>query len=246
MRPNRRRIQIVGVCGEEPFADAHVGAVAPTSGVAMCSGRNPSPTSQPGMRCSSATRLIRRINLLVELQSHADEAVQTGHRVDSGVERLAALAVAARLPQARRIGRPRSKRVVSSCGPDDADERNLGRGRRQGFGGKFGDKLGNFDPSKVLAGLRIWIGCSRNNSDIKEISGLLSQVLETHGAIVLPRAKPQGAFDDQLVLEQIKSVDHIAMLAVTPGVSVEALELCNISKIDSEIKFGQNVRVYAG
>lgn len=99
---------------------------------------------------------------------------------------------------------------------------------------EFGNSLGNLDPSRVLADLKIWVGCSRNDSDVKEISGVLRDVFETYGAVVLPRTKPQGAFDDQLMLEQVKSVDHIAMLAVTPGVSVEALELCNISKIDTD------------
>jgi nucleoside phosphorylase len=39
-----------------------------------------------------------------------------------------------------------------------------------------------------------------------------------------------GAFDEGLVQQQIESVDLIAMLAVTPGVSAEALEICNARK----------------
>jgi nucleoside phosphorylase len=102
---------------------------------------------------------------------------------------------------------------------------------------QFGSSLGDLDPAKALADLRIWVGCSRNDAEVKEVSGVLREVLESHGAIVLPKTKPQGSFDDHLVLEQVKSVDHIAMLAVTPGVSVEALELCNISKVDADKMF---------
>jgi nucleoside phosphorylase len=99
---------------------------------------------------------------------------------------------------------------------------------------EFRESLGDLDPSKVLADLRIWVGVSRSDSNVREISDVLRELLEAQGAIVLPNTKPQEAFDDQLVLTQVKSADHIAMLAVTPGVSVEALELFNISKNDTE------------
>ena len=99
---------------------------------------------------------------------------------------------------------------------------------------QFGSSLGDANPERALADFKIWMGSSRTNATIQEITDVLRSLLETHGVIVLPKTKPPGAFDDQLVLEQLKAVDHIAMLAVTPGVSVEALELCNISKTDKD------------
>jgi nucleoside phosphorylase len=102
---------------------------------------------------------------------------------------------------------------------------------------QFGSALGDLDRERALADFRIWVGYSRSDVEIKEVSSVLCELLETHGAIVLPKTKSEGAFDDKLVLEQLKSVDHIAMLAVTPGVSVEALELCSISKADTDKMF---------
>ncbi|UFZ02971.1 5'-methylthioadenosine/S-adenosylhomocysteine nucleosidase [Bradyrhizobium ontarionense] len=102
---------------------------------------------------------------------------------------------------------------------------------------QFKNNLGGLNPEQALADLKIWVGYSPSHPQIQEVTSVLRELLETHGAIVLPKSKPQGAFDDTLVLEQLKSVDHIAMLAVTPGVSVEALELCNVSKPESDKMF---------
>jgi nucleoside phosphorylase len=45
---------------------------------------------------------------------------------------------------------------------------------------------------------------------------------------VLPEANAPGKFDDRVVQQLLNGVDFIAMLAITPGVSAEALHLCSI------------------
>jgi nucleoside phosphorylase len=83
---------------------------------------------------------------------------------------------------------------------------------------------------KSLDGLRIWIGSSEEDSGILEIARVLRELLGYHGATVFPASALPSAFDESLVQQQIETVDLIAMLAVTPGVSAEALEICNAKK----------------
>jgi nucleoside phosphorylase len=92
------------------------------------------------------------------------------------------------------------------------------------------DSLGALDRSRVLDNLSIWLGHSKTNPEVMQISGVLRELLQAHGATVMPDSGFRGPFDESLVQEQVKKADLIAMLAITPGVSAEALELCNIDK----------------
>jgi hypothetical protein len=90
--------------------------------------------------------------------------------------------------------------------------------------------VGAVDPKRALASLKIWVGTSKSNHQIIAVSKVLREILERHGAIVLPQSTTPGSIDEVLVREQLKFVDLIAMIAITPGVSAEALEICTTDK----------------
>jgi nucleoside phosphorylase len=92
------------------------------------------------------------------------------------------------------------------------------------------DTLGPLDPTRALHDLCIWLGHSKTDPEVIKIAGVMRELLRAHGATVMPETGFRGVFDQSLVQEQVRRADLIAMLAVTPGVSAEALELCNIDK----------------
>src|SRR5437879_2364347 len=100
-----------------------------------------------------------------------------------------------------------------------------------GWGSTLADST---DPHKALANLKIWVGASKTDVKIVEITRVLREVFQDHGAIVLPQSTIPTAFDERLVQSQLQSVDLIAMLAVTPGVSAEALEVCKANKATAD------------
>jgi nucleoside phosphorylase len=92
------------------------------------------------------------------------------------------------------------------------------------------DTLGPLDPTRALHDLCIWLGHSKTDPEVIKIAGVMRELLQAHGATVMPETGFRGVFDQSLVQEQVRRADLIVMLAITPGVSAEALELCNIDK----------------
>ena len=90
--------------------------------------------------------------------------------------------------------------------------------------------LGEINPEQALGSLRMWVGSSKSDKRIIEISNILREIFEKHGAEVFPQSPVLGGIDDALIREQLRRVDLIAMLAITPGVSAEALEICTTDK----------------
>jgi nucleoside phosphorylase len=82
------------------------------------------------------------------------------------------------------------------------------------------------DPRNALASLQIWVGSSKSDEGIIALSSVLREIFQDHGAIVFPQSQIPGGIDDAVIQEQLRRVDLIAMLAITPGVSAEALEIC--------------------
>lgn len=104
---------------------------------------------------------------------------------------------------------------------------------------QYRESLGPLDPARALGDLCIWLGHSKTDPEVIKISGVMRELLQEHGATVMPETGFGGAFDESLAQEQVRKADLIAMLAITPGVSAEALELCNIDKSGAD-----KMRVY--
>src|SRR5690242_5389188 len=79
--------------------------------------------------------------------------------------------------------------------------------------------------ANTMANLKLWIGASCDHAEVAECASQLKELFAPYGTTVFISDSNAVDIDDYAVKLELKDADFIAMLAVTIGVSAEALEL---------------------
>lgn len=95
-------------------------------------------------------------------------------------------------------------------------------------------ELGGGARENLLEGLRIWIGSSPTSAGMVTLATNLQTACTALGARVLSEARKVGRPEGPMIQHKIDGADLILMFAATPGVSVEALEICHRSKASDD------------